>query len=187
MIDLKHLLFCFDFLMTQFKLLSLDMKAKLREIMLAWGGQWQDGIDLKLVFIRVLLKAKPSIKNLKLRAFSSRNMESQGGKGIYNISDDGQSTCMLTMPLINDCEVAQDRDWAQRKTEVQMAGCDPEVQGTKLCYKVTARREQRLFSFFLEQLLQEMLHRVVVIDLSLEHTFCFAPKFLQHECSLGDI
>lgn len=50
-------------------------------------------IALKLLFIPVLLKAKPSIKNLKLRTFSSGNIaESQGGKGIYNINDDGQST-----------------------------------------------------------------------------------------------
>lgn len=41
----------------------------------------------------MLLKTKPSIKNLKLRTFSSRNTtESQGGKGIYNINDDGQGT-----------------------------------------------------------------------------------------------
>lgn len=49
-------------------------------------------IALKLLFLQTLSKAKPSIKNLKLRTFNSGNIaESQGGKGIYNIND-GQST-----------------------------------------------------------------------------------------------
>lgn len=50
-------------------------------------------IGLKLLFTLVLLKAKPNTKNLKLRTFSSGNIaESQGGKGIYNINDDGQGS-----------------------------------------------------------------------------------------------
>lgn len=65
--------------------------------------------------------------------------------------------CMKAVPLINDCEVAQDRDWAQRKAEVQMARCDPEVQGIRLWHKVAARWGQTFF-FLLEQMLQEKLH-----------------------------
>lgn len=47
-------------------------------------------IALKQLFIAVLLKSKPSTKNMKLRTFSSRNLaEIQVGKSIYNINDDG--------------------------------------------------------------------------------------------------
>lgn len=47
-------------------------------------------IAFKQLFIAELSKSKPSTKNMKLRTFSSRSIaEIQGGKGIYNINDDG--------------------------------------------------------------------------------------------------